>query len=201
MPTKNNTTFRFGYSFMIAENSYAKSGLPFQGVIVAESKENANEKVCGIAKEIANNLFKHQENFHFVDWELMENKPQITMVIPHNLSVVKLEVHLDYIIEEWDDSHNKTLRDAINRMWADNSTYERMKTIVGAYWERDKEELANRYDNECVWWHVDHLSFADVCDYVGYESVADELFNHIFDNEDLKAIINYVRPMGWEELV
>lgn len=180
----NSNNYYWHYSFNISGDSASKSGVPCCGTILAPTLEEATKLVDLLGKQACINL---EELF-------AKNRSFLPSLSHTPLSYVNVNVFKSTIIDEWGDCHNPSTRNLINEIWANEKGREMLKPIVKAYFERDCEELANFYSDECVWWKMNEVSYEEALELVSFEDLCEVLFSHIFDDGDLGAIISYVRP-------
>ena len=187
----NEPLTEFDYSFQLGSNFGAIYGLPFGGTIKAYNRKDALTEVQKLAKKTAEALL--------TDFNEQNNTPR-----NHNLHIVAIapidtsfSVTETKLIDNVADTHYAEIRDAINRAWATIGYRGKFERIIQPYFERDKREMANRYSEECVWWELSENDFAYALNKVGLGEIVYEWCNFIADDEDLLAILNYIRPKWW----
>lgn len=182
----------------------ALCGYPISGHIMAKSKEEAISKAILVANHVKDNLFygANENAFDLMGGNKVSGLQDVKC--SQSLSVISVEVHLAEIYSDTADCHDEKLKNCINLIWANVEGRERLKIILEAYYKRDCDELANFYSDECVWWKANELSYREMWNEVSFSELAYEMFNHILDDDDLRAIINYIRPFwvkGWEDCI
>ena len=182
-------------------------GMRFYVRVLAENKEHAKTITELTAKNIWNNIFTqiYLENADVCTYE-DGVKGEILDIYPVSTTPrFVVEVKEDELVSSFGDAHDDRLRKAINEIWANDDYRESLKLIVRAYFERDCEEIANFYSNECVYWRATELSFNEFLNVCNFASLCEMMFSHILDDEDYRAIINFIRPKlsfveNWWEL-
>lgn len=173
-------------------------GLTFDGTCIAKDDANAIALVNSMAEGVWENVFKN-----FAPSLCSNGSTRLYPML--NKPSIKVSVSKEEIVCEWGDCHDDNLRRAINEIWANADYRKKLVPIMRAYFERDCDELANFYDQECVWWKANEIPFDGMLELVSFESLCDVMFSHILDDGDYKAIINYIRPKlsfveNWWEL-
>ena len=172
-------------------------GMRFYVRVLAENKEHAKTITELTAKNIWNNIFTqiYLENADVCTYE-DGVKGEILDIYPDSTTprFVVDEVKEDELVSSFGDAHDDRLRKAINEIWANDDYRESLKLIVRAYFERDCEEIANFYSNECVYCRATELSFNEFLNVCNFASLCEMMFSHILDDGDYRAIINFIRP-------
>lgn len=171
------------------------SGLLFYVKVTADNEEHAKEITELTAKKMWNNIFQNKA--------ILENADVSSIYVDCGYSSVyplsddpKFTIYVkeEELVCSWGDAHDDRLRKAINEIWANDDYRESLKIIVRAYFERDCEKLANFYSDECVYWKANELPFNEFLEICDFERLCYEMFTHILNDEDYRAIINFIRP-------
>lgn len=176
----------FLYSYQIVING----GVSFFGTIHAPNIEEANAK----ANNIAIGIVEKFNNGSIAQFLRTSIRPKGENIHTMHVTEYTTDVKLSQIVDDWGDSHNPKLREVINKIFANVECHPMLDNIMRAYYERDKEEIANYYSDECIWQRADKLSYEEMLDNMDIDTLWGEMLNHIFDDEDYKAIINFIRP-------
>ena len=174
------------------ENS---NGLSFNIEIVAKDKESAKRVAELTAKNMCAKIFQSSlilgcGNIMSHECEYGHSSIQPLSIMP----TFTVDVREKEIMNDWGDYHDERLRKAINEIWSNDDYRNALYTIMRAYYERDCDEIVNYYDENSVFRRANELSFDDFLRICDFESLCYEMFSHILDDEDLRAIINFIRP-------
>ena len=174
------------------ENS---NGLSFNIEIVAKDKESAKRVAELTAKNMCVKIFQSSlilgcGNIMSHECEYGHSSIQPLSIMP----TYTVDVREKEIMDDWGDYHDERLRKAINEIWANDNYRDSLYSIVRAYYERDSHEIAANHTDGSYFSKADELSFDEFLDNCDFESLCYEMLSHILDDEDLRAIINFVRP-------
>lgn len=171
------------------------SGMLFYVKVTADNEEHAKKITELTANKMWNNIFQNKA--------ILENADVSSIYIDCGYSSLyplsgdpKFTIYVkeEELVCGWGDTHDDRLRKAINEIWANDDYRESLKIIVRAYFERDCEKLAHFYSDECVYRKANELSFNEFLEICDFERLCYEMFTHILDDEDYRAIINFIRP-------
>ena len=171
------------------------SGMLFYVKVTADNEEHAKKITELTANKMWNNIFQNKA--------ILENADVSSIYIDCGYSSLyplsgdpKFTIYVkeEELVCGWGDTHDDRLRKAINEIWANDDYRESLKLIVRAYFERDCEKLAHFYSDECVYRKANELSFNEFLEICDFERLCYEMFTHILDDEDYRAIINFIRP-------
>lgn len=171
------------------------SGMLFYVKVLAKDEEQAKRVTELTAKNMWHDIFQNKDVLEKSSVFAMENDGGYSVVRPLSSNPnFTIDVKEEELVDSWGDGHDERLRKAINEIWANDDYRENLKLIVRAYFERDCNELANLYSDECVYWKADELPFNEFLEICNFEDLCYEMFSHILDDEDYRAIINFIRP-------
>lgn len=178
-----------GKSFM--SDACKLSGVPFSGDIYADNEDEAKERAKAIAEEVADNMFNGNHNFFNTFVCEIINAPHINQ----SLSVLSCNVH-EATIANIGNGHDASLVKCLNLIYGCDNTHveEKFHEIFKLLWNRDRKELANKFDTECVWWQADEASFEEMVEHVGLEEMLYTYYHYVADDEDIRTTIAFVRP-------
>lgn len=171
------------------------NGLRFYTEVIAKDKDNARSIAELTAEKMYNNIFQNTTilgcgnimpnecNYGHSHIQPLLGKPNIT-----------IDVREKEIMNDWGDYHDERLRKAINEIWSNDDYRNALYSIMRAYYERDCDEIVKYHDKDCVFCRANELSFDDFLHVCDFESLCYEMFSHILDDEDLRAVINFIRP-------
>ena len=174
------------------ENS---NGLSFNIEIVAKDKESAKRVAELTAKNMCVKIFQSSlilgcGNIMSHECEYGHSSIQPLSIMP----TFTVDVREKEIMNDWGDYHDERLRKAINEIWSNDDYRNALHIIIRAYYERDSHEIAANHTDGSYFSKADELSFDEFLDNCDFESLCYEMFSHILDDEDLRAIINFIRP-------
>lgn len=171
------------------------SGMLFYVKVTADNEEHAKKITELTANKMWNNIFQNKA--------ILENADVSSIYVDCGYSSLyplsgdpKFTIYVkeEELVCGWGDTHDDRLRKAINEIWANDDYRESLKLIVRAYFERDCEKLAHFYSDECVYRKANELTFNEFLEICDFERLCYEMFTHILDDEDYRAIINFIRP-------
>ena len=174
------------------ENS---NGLSFNIEIVAKDKESAKRVAELTAKNMCVKIF--QSGLILGCGNIMSHECEYGHSSIQPLSIMPtftVDVREKEIMNDWGDYHDERLRKAINEIWSNDDYRNALHIIIRAYYERDSHEIAANHTDGSYFSKADELSFDEFLDNCDFESLCYEMFSHILDDEDLRAIINFIRP-------
>lgn len=171
------------------------SGMLFHVKVVANDYEDAKRVTELTAKKMWNNIFQNKTMLENAEVSSIDIDCGYSSVYPISSNPnFTIDVKEEELVSSWGDAHDDRLRNAINEIWANDDYRGCLRLIVRAYFERDCDELANFYSDECVYWKANELPFDEFLGICSFEELCYEMFTHILDDEDYRAIINFIRP-------
>ena len=171
------------------------NGLRFYVEVVAEDMDNARSMAEITAENMCDKIFQNRLILSTGNIKLNECDYGHSSIQPLlGKPTFTIDVREKEIMDDWGDYHDKRLRKAINEIWANDNYRDSLYSIVRAYYERDSHEIAANHTDGSYFSKADELSFDEFLDNCDFESLCYEMFSHILDDEDLRAIINFIRP-------
>lgn len=170
------------------------SGMLFYVKVTADNEERAKKITELTANKMWNNIFQNKAILENADVSSIFDCGYSSIYPLSDTPKFTIYVKEEELVCSWGDAHDDRLRKAINEIWANDDYRESLKLIVRAYFERDCEKLAHLYSDECVYCKANELSFNEFLEICDFERLCYEMFAHILDDEDYRAIINFIRP-------